>query len=473
MKVYRPGDSIQPIRVNLQTVDDPGGLSPWVTGTALIAMSIVIWIIPQDRPSSLLSTQAMILLGFSLALVFFGLALYSRRIPALARFGSRHRLAINVTGITVVTLAFGSLLLSFFVSGGWILGVLILLGFVLNFGDIPLWLLERRNARRIAAEMRAQVRQETLPVAPAPAAKVKPATPGELLIEFYDVSDLPSPKPLRDRVTAESNIVGLPPCRFLHLYNFFADEISQKPRPLTAWRLHGPVAMLGSPLELARLGSYSLALPHSITSQLMNDAEKLQTRLSGLTDAPLPPEPLSRFQKWKLQWLQKAGQKTGLTLPLNFADSGAYPEELLLCNDETWKAAVEGLTSRSAKVVIDAAEFSPERHGLIWEIQHVIDHFATENMVVLVNSFTDLPALAEEFRRAWGNMAATSANNLPGEARLRIVMLIGDDKGGFDDDSALGGRPDASRDWERLSAHHRVMTLLRESESGLRQQDPA
>jgi hypothetical protein len=467
MKVYHPGDLIQPIHVNLQTVDNPGGLSPWVSGTALIAMGIAIWVIPQDRPDSLFSIQTMIVLGFSLALVFFGLALYSRRIPALAQFGSRHRLAINITGITVVTLTFGSLLLTFFVPGGWIIGVLVLLGFVLNFGDAPLWLLERRNARRIAAEMRARAQLEAIPTAPAPAVKVEPATPGELLIEFYDVNDLPPPTPLRERVTEDSNIVGLPPCRFLHLYNFFADEISQKPRPLTAWRLHGPVAMLGSPLELARLGRCSLDLPHSITSQLMNDAKTLQARLSGLTDGPISPEPLSRFQKWKIQWLQKAGRKTGLTLPLNFVDSGAYPEELLLCNDVTWKAAVEGLTKRAAKVVIDAAEFSQERHGLIWEIQHVVDHFATENIIVLVNSFTDLPALGEEFRRAWGNMAATSPNNHPGAARLRIVMLIGDDKGGFDDDSALGGRPDASRDWERLSAHHRVMALLRGSEGGI------
>jgi hypothetical protein len=467
MKVYRPGDSIQPIQVNLQTIDNPGGLSPWVTGTALIAMGIAVWIIPQDRPDSLISVQGTTLLGFSLALMFFGLSLYARRIPALARFGSRHRLAINVTGITVVTLTFGPLLLSFFSSGGWVIGVLVLLGFVLNFGDIPLWLLERRNARNIAAEMRARVSQETIPVAPAPAAKVEPATPGELLIEFYEVNDLPPPTPLRERVTADSNIAGLPPCRFLHLYNFFADEISQKPRPLTAWRLHGPVAMLGSPLELARLGRYSLALPQSITSQLMNDTKTLQTRLSSLSDGPLPPEPLSRFQQWKLQWLQKAGRKTGLTLPLNFADTGAYPEELLLCNDVTWKAAVEGLTKRAEKVVIDAAEFSTERHGLIWEIQHVVDHFATENIVVLVNSFTDLPALGGEFRRAWGNMAATSPNNHPKQAPLRIIMLIGDDKGGFDDDSALGGRPDPSRDWERLSAQHRVMALLRGPAGGI------
>jgi hypothetical protein len=461
MKVYRPGDPIQPIQVNLQTIDNPGGLSPWVTGTALIAMGIVVWIIPQDRPDSLLSVQAMILLGFSLALVFVGLSMYSRRIPALARFGSRHRLAIKVAGIAMVTLGFGSFLLTFFVPGGWVIGVLILLGFVLNFGDVPLWLLERRNARSIAAEMRARAQLETIPTAPAPAAKVEPATPGELLIEFHEVNDLPPPTPLRERVTENSNIAGLPPCRFLHLYNFFADEISQKPRPLTAWRLHGPVAMLGSPLELARLGRYSLALPNSITAQLLNDTEKLQTKLSGLADGPLPPEPLSRFQKWKIQWLQKAGRRTGLTLPLNFTDSGAYPEELLLCNDVTWKAAVEGLTKRAEKVVIDAAEFSQERHGLIWEIQHVLDHFATENIIVLVNSFTDLPALGEEFRRAWGNMAATSPNNHPVEARLRIIMLIGDDKGGFDDDTALGGRPDATRDWERLSAQHRVMALLR------------
>ena len=91
----------------------------------------------------------------------------------------------------------------------------------------------------------------------------------------------------------------------------------------------------------------------------------------------------------------------------------------------------------------------------------MVDHFATEDFVILVNSFTDLPALGEEIRRAWGNMTATSPNNRPAQGRVRIVLLIGDDKGGLDDDSALGGRASEIRDWERIVAHHRIAGLLR------------
>jgi hypothetical protein len=96
----------------------------------------------------------------------------------------------------------------------------------------------------------------------------------------------------------------------------------------------------------------------------------------------------------------------------------------------------------------------------------MLNHFAAHDIVVLVNSFTDLPALGEEFRRAWKNMPATSPNNRPVEARLRMVLLTGDDRGGWDDDSSLGGRSAEIRDAERIAAHHRIVQLLCGDEAG-------
>jgi hypothetical protein len=175
---------------------------------------------------------------------------------------------------------------------------------------------------------------------------------------------------------------------------------------------------------------------------------------------PLPPQPLSPWGRWKrraMRW--KPGAPAGL--PELFAATGAYREEVLLCTDGTWQEGVQAITRRADKAVMDASGFSAERHGLIWEIQHLVDHFASGDFVVVVNSFTDLPALGGEFRRAWAKMAATSPNNRPEPGRLRMVLLIGDDSGGLDDDSSVGRRPVEIRDYERVTAHHRIMALLR------------
>lgn len=49
MKVYHTGESMQPIEVSLQTLDNPGELSPWVTGTVCIGMAIALWLYPNVR----------------------------------------------------------------------------------------------------------------------------------------------------------------------------------------------------------------------------------------------------------------------------------------------------------------------------------------------------------------------------------------------------------------------------------------
>jgi hypothetical protein len=468
MKIYRSHDSIAPIVANLQTIDDPGGMNPWVVGLVLIGAAIALW-----WPNSPLAGKEgftgeplmdrTILVGFGLALMLVGVSILSRRIPALAKFGSRHRMAIIVSFIAAVAMTFAPLVVLALVPGARVIGLIIVAAFIINFGVIPLWVLQRRNARRVAAEMRKAVSLGATPIAVA-AVKSELAHPGELAIELYEKVDLPEAGPLRDRLSTDRNIDGKEPCRFLHLYNFFADAISAKPRNLAAWRLHGPVMMLASPLELARAAGYKLDLARSIESQLLHTQKMIEARVDAMSDAPLPGRSSSdlgwlkqRVSRW-MKLVVKNELDAGL--PELFAETGAYREEVLLCTDQTWQSGVQALTDRADKVIMDASDFNAERRGLVWEIQHVLNHFATEDMVVLVNSFTDLPELGKEFRQAWANMPATSPNNRRDEARLRIVLLIGDDKGGWDDDSSLGGRSVEIRDWERIAAHHRIVELL-------------
>ena len=461
VKVYRPGESVAPIVVDLQWIKQSTS-DTWFTAAFLMVGAVLPWLMPKDTRGELTFTYGCILTGWTLAFTLAAISTVSRRVPALARFGNRHRIAVFVALVAAAVLTFGPIALSVFVPGARPLGMIFLLGFAVNFAAIPLWLVERRNARRIADEMREAVQIGAGMSAPATVASAAQADPGELVLEVYETEDLPPSPPLR-RITAAANVVGEAPCRILHLYNFFADAMSTQTRPISGWRLHGPVAMLASPLELARAAGYRLDAAHSVESLLLGDSAKIAARVAGISDAPTPAHPLSAMRQRLVRWQKRLGRNPRLLLPTAYADLGAYSEDVLLCTDRTWQQGISALTERAAKVVMDASDFSPARHGLIWEIQHVIDHFSTQDFVVIVNSFTDLPALAEAFRKAWRNMAAASPNHRAAESRLRIVLLIGDDRGGLDSEDVLGARPEEIRDFERIAAHHRIMVLLREA----------
>src|SRR5882762_1305582 len=115
-KVYRSTDTIERIEINLQTGPDPGGVSPWVSGLVVMAFGVWLWLLPFLGGKGDLTRGGLIggvigggfsVFGFGLALMLVGLAILSRRIPALARFGSRHRMLFLAGFITAVLTCFG------------------------------------------------------------------------------------------------------------------------------------------------------------------------------------------------------------------------------------------------------------------------------------------------------------------------------------------------------------------------------
>jgi hypothetical protein len=284
------------------------------------------------------------------------------------------------------------------------------------------WAVINRNANRIAAALKASA--VALSAAPRAAAR---ATPGPLVVETLDVDDLPPAAPALQAV------------RTLFLYNFFANRISARTRPVAGWRLAGPVAMLASPLDVARAIGFGVRGRLREQQKLLLDAAAVECRVTALRDEQIPAE----------------------TLPGQLRPFGAYAEDVLHCTDMSWQAGVMALTRRSAKVIMDASEFSAERHGLVWEIQHVVDCVPLADVAVLINYYTDLPGLVTAFRTAWGKMDAASPNATPAESGLRIIFLPTDDKDVFMFPAGPGTRSARIRDDERLSAHARIMTLLR------------
>src|SRR3954471_7404544 len=107
MKVYRSGDTIPPIAVDLQARGE--GIDSWIWGLILIGFGIAMVVPGSPLKGDSEFSGTMVEYGFSLALGLTGIALLSRRIPALAAFGSRHRLPIILTGITAILMTFGTL----------------------------------------------------------------------------------------------------------------------------------------------------------------------------------------------------------------------------------------------------------------------------------------------------------------------------------------------------------------------------
>ena len=136
---------------------------------------------------------------------------------------------------------------------------------------------------------------------------------------------------------------------------------------------------------------------------LITTKEKLKERLQTSSDDVLPP-----------------GSKQLKSVP-HF--TGAYPEHIFLCTDNIWQQAVKELMNRVNIVLVDASDYNTKRSGLNWEFQQLIDTISTSNFAVLINNYSDLPALGEALKKAWKNMSIHSPNNIADPAAIKIVRL--------------------------------------------------
>lgn len=455
MRVYREPDIVPASTWQDLASSDRGH---WIVGLLLVAFGG--WTI-SEMDSRTEGISALSVVGFGLTIALVGVAFISRTSAPLQRWGHRHRLLVAVAMVTVFTLTFGPWL----VTG---LAPVFVLSCVINLPFIPVWFIQRRNASRIAAAMR-RARLHDGAEEPARTARTRrPAAPLDVIV--LDDADLPPLDGLAPSVTAQANIAGLPPIRTLLLYNFFSKGLSHQAMPAHGWRLHGPVYQLASPIELARAGGFDLAQDEVVGSRLLSTPQQIAALLGRQDERPLAPvasdaRPRHGWRRCRDRWQAKARAAVGLApldaLPEVFSTTGAYPQHVLHCTDGSWKHGVAALCDRCDLVVVDAAEFSAERRGLGWEIQRLIDAVPLSQVVVLVDGFTELPDLVEQFRRAWRDCAEDSPNQAASEPMLLIVAWHGDDKGAWDDDRSPGGRPQAVRDRERLRLHHRILLLLR------------
>jgi hypothetical protein len=307
-------------------------------------------------------------------------------VVALLGMVSATSLVSGHAGAAVVTGLFGTLFALVLIGGG----------------------IQARRTRHAAAIMH----ESALALAPAAVLATSPAAsppPAEapataasappIRIDVYLQRELASlPRPYQAPVSANANIVGLPPVRILYLYNFFSDDSLE--RKLDGdLRRFGPVYYLGSPRDF---GVARGDLAAKVKASLLATPKAFDARLAEVSEAPLPPGDKDLHSSSHL--------------------SGGYPDHLFLCNDESWRHAVSTLFERADVVMVDASGYDAARGGLNWEFGQLVDRVPTDRFIVLLDAAADQQALCAAFRSAWAGMRAGSPNDRPDAGPVRWVI---------------------------------------------------
>jgi hypothetical protein len=227
-----------------------------------------------------------------------------------------------------------------------------------------------------------------------------------LQVRFVKPSKLSRPHNLH-RVTATSNVVGLPPMQITYLRLF-----ENQPRSRTflqgAWREFGSVTMLRSaatitPSEYRRirraenLGGIFIDTDAQLVARLRARAAPLNKGWHTFRDvAPTTIRVRDRY--------------------------GSYPPKPLLCHGDYWRRAVDMLLNWSDLVVLDLSGLTPKNRGTLYELQRVIDRFPIERAVFLVDQRSNRRFLEDVIRHAWANMDTTSPNNSPWQRTVWVAI---------------------------------------------------
>lgn len=271
---------------------------------------------------------------------------------------------------------------------------------------LVLMLIQTLIQRRVAKMMntRSNVSQQVtspLPFSVLPVEiPAKPITIPPFQLDVYEQNELPEHSyVLNQNLTEEKNIFNHKPLRIFYFFNFYSSG-SLINKTNGGFQRHGTVFFLGSPQDISFTKFWNMfSIKKLVRKLLLTTPENLSAAMDKVSEKPLPP-------------------KTKGLMTENYF-TGAYPSNVFYCTDAIWQQCVALLFAKTDVSIIDASDYTNERAGLQWEIGQIINHIATEDFVVLINSKTDLVALGESFKKSWKEMNAASPNN-----RLDPVRFI-------------------------------------------------
>lgn len=222
-------------------------------------------------------------------------------------------------------------------------------------------------------------------------------------LDVYEQNELPDHHYiLNPNLTGEKNIFNCNPLRIFYFFNFYSTA-SLINKTSGGFQRHGAVFFLGSPQDVSFSKFKNMfSIKKIMRKLLITSPEILDESINNISNKPLPP-------------------KTKGLLAENYF-TGAYPSNIFYCTDAIWQQCVALLFNKTDFSIIDACDYTKERAGLQLEIGQIINHIATENFVVLINTKTDLAALGESFKNSWKQMDAASPNNHANASPVRFIF---------------------------------------------------
>jgi hypothetical protein len=102
---------------------------------------------------------------------------------------------------------------------------------------------------------------------------------------------------------------------------------------------------------------------------------------------------------------------------------GRYRVNELMCHDDTWRPAVEGLIGDVDAVLVDLRGFTAHNAGVVHELELLVALMPLQQVVALVDATTDEPSLRWALDRAASLAPASSPVTRDPSPRLRTITL--------------------------------------------------
>ena len=110
---------------------------------------------------------------------------------------------------------------------------------------------------------------------------------------------------------------------------------------------------------------------------------------------------------------------------------GRFRVSDFFCHEDTWQMTLTRLVADSDAVLMDLRGFSQENHGVVYEIEELINIVPLERVEFVIDQTTDEKFLRQTVEGSWDRMSPTSPNQSSTPERLQLFRFTGSHGGEF------------------------------------------
>jgi hypothetical protein len=104
---------------------------------------------------------------------------------------------------------------------------------------------------------------------------------------------------------------------------------------------------------------------------------------------------------------------------------GRYRVNDFFCHDDTWRTVFSRLATESDTVLMDLRSFSPQRAGITFELEEVLNLVPLERAVFVIDDTTSQELLRQTITQSWGRLRPASPNLGLRRGQVRLLHLGG------------------------------------------------